>query len=212
MHPKKTDETDQQALSSSFTFEPFADLFLALNIACAIYTVKWFKEEGWKYLCRYLSLFVLLYNTKFINNLKFSFILIKKKKLIYCPIFFDLQNHPTFHSEERLANLVRRRECFVGLSILCLCLCLTLMVLFITATFRWTCRRPCWRRTPAVCLVSGWPPASRRRASNPTLSSAARSPSPGQPSPPQRSSYTDQQPVSVLLQHPHHESLIFLYI
>ena len=33
-------------------------------------------------------------------------------------IFFNLQNHPTFHSEERLVNLVRRRECSVGLSIL----------------------------------------------------------------------------------------------
>ena len=33
-------------------------------------------------------------------------------------MFFNLQNHPTFHSEERLVNLVRGRECFVGLSIL----------------------------------------------------------------------------------------------
>ena len=31
--------------------------------------------------------------------------------------FYNLQNHPTFHSEEKLAKLVRRRECFVGLSI-----------------------------------------------------------------------------------------------
>ena len=30
--------------------------------------------------------------------------------------FFNLQNQPTFHSEERLVNLVRGRECFVGLS------------------------------------------------------------------------------------------------
>ena len=32
-------------------------------------------------------------------------------------IFLNHQNHPTFHTEERLVNLVKRRECFVGLSI-----------------------------------------------------------------------------------------------
>ena len=31
-------------------------------------------------------------------------------------IFFTQQNHPTFHWEERLINLERGRECFVGLS------------------------------------------------------------------------------------------------
>ena len=30
-------------------------------------------------------------------------------------IFFNLQNHPTFQTEERLVNLVNGRECFVGL-------------------------------------------------------------------------------------------------
>ena len=29
-------------------------------------------------------------------------------------IFFSLQNHPTFHSEEQLVNLARGRECFVA--------------------------------------------------------------------------------------------------
>ena len=33
-------------------------------------------------------------------------------------ILFTQQNHPTFHSEERLINLERGRECLVGLSIL----------------------------------------------------------------------------------------------
>ena len=33
-------------------------------------------------------------------------------------IIFNLQNHSTFYSEERLINLVRGREGFVGLSIL----------------------------------------------------------------------------------------------
>ena len=32
--------------------------------------------------------------------------------------FFNLQNHSTFHSQERLVNLERGRECFVGLSML----------------------------------------------------------------------------------------------
>ena len=31
--------------------------------------------------------------------------------------FFNLQNSPTFHSEERLVNLARGRVCFVVLSI-----------------------------------------------------------------------------------------------
>ena len=33
-------------------------------------------------------------------------------------IFFHLPNHPTFFSEDRLVNLERGREWFVGLSIL----------------------------------------------------------------------------------------------
>ena len=33
-------------------------------------------------------------------------------------MFYNLQNHPTFHSEQRVVNLERRRECFVGLSVL----------------------------------------------------------------------------------------------
>ena len=31
-------------------------------------------------------------------------------------MLYNLQNHPTFHSEERLINLARGRECFVDLS------------------------------------------------------------------------------------------------
>ena len=33
-------------------------------------------------------------------------------------IFLNLLIHPTFHSEKRLVNSIRRRECFVGLSVL----------------------------------------------------------------------------------------------
>ena len=44
--------------------------------------------------------------------------MIKKNKTLSVQIFLNLQNHPTFQSEERLANLARGRDCFVGLSIL----------------------------------------------------------------------------------------------
>ena len=60
-------------------------------------------------------------------------------------IFFDLQNHTTFHSEEMLVNLVRGRECFVGLYILFLTLVLS------------RCRRGCKRRWTGSWLT-GLPP------------------------------------------------------
>ena len=68
-----------------------------------------------------LSLFVLLYNTNFMNKLTvYSIICYNLKKFIDLPVqfFFNLQNHPTCHSGERLVNLEGGRECFVGLSIL----------------------------------------------------------------------------------------------
>ena len=56
------------------------------------------------------------------NKLKFNDFLKRKTKtnLLTVQIFFNLQNPPppTFHSEERLINFVRRGECFVGLSLL----------------------------------------------------------------------------------------------
>ena len=42
----------------------------------------------------------------------------KQNNLLTVDIFFNLQNHPAFHSEERLVNLVRGKECFVSQSIL----------------------------------------------------------------------------------------------
>ena len=39
-----------------------------------------------------------------------------KNYFLTVQFFFNLQNHPTFLSEERLVNLVRGGECFVGLS------------------------------------------------------------------------------------------------
>ena len=53
------------------------------------------------------------------TNLNSMIFFIKKfKNSLTVHIFYNLQNHSTFHSVERLVNLVRRRECFVGLSIL----------------------------------------------------------------------------------------------
>ena len=53
---------------------------------------------------------------------KFKFNDLKKTKnknnWLTIQIFFNLQNHPIFHSKEKLVNIVRGRECFVGLSIL----------------------------------------------------------------------------------------------
>ena len=43
------------------------------------------------------------------------------KSIYICRLYeflFNLQNHPTFQSEERLVNLESGRECFIGLSIL----------------------------------------------------------------------------------------------
>ena len=37
-------------------------------------------------------------------------------KNIEVQIYYNLQNHPTFHSDERMVILVRSREHFVGLS------------------------------------------------------------------------------------------------
>ena len=80
--------------------EPVADLFWlsALDVRryVCIYCKLVLVEGGNIYL--ELSLFVLLYNTNFMNFM-----------------FFNLQNHPTFHSQKWLVNLVRERECVVGL-------------------------------------------------------------------------------------------------
>ena len=59
-----------------------------------------------------LSLFVLLYNSNFMNKPKF------KDSLQTVKFFYNLQNRHTFHSEDRLVNLERGRECFVCLSML----------------------------------------------------------------------------------------------
>ena len=50
-----------------------------------------------------LSLFVLLYNTNLINKLKFNIYKETKTKnySLTVQIFINLENHPTFHSEER---------------------------------------------------------------------------------------------------------------
>ena len=63
------------------------------------------------------SVFVLMNNTKFINKFKCDVLksTTKKRALDYSNalesiMHYNLYTHPAFHPEERLANLVRRRE------------------------------------------------------------------------------------------------------
>ena len=66
--------------------------------------IIWFKED-----CIYedLSLFVLLYNTNFTNKLKFKE---TKNNSLTVHIFYNLQNHPTFHSKERWGPTQQEEE------------------------------------------------------------------------------------------------------
>ena len=100
-------------IESSLKLEPFADRFARAHLSVGV--------------CRRignvsldLSLIDFLYNTNFMNKLKFKKKFKLKTKNISSSVqfFFNLQNHPTFHSEQRLVNLERGRECFDGLSIL----------------------------------------------------------------------------------------------
>ena len=104
-------------LSSSLCFGRYRYLYrlLALHLC-----IRWFKEEGVESFCRFV-LFVLIYNTN-LNSM--FFFKLKIIHWLYSTDFLNLQNHPSFLSEERLFNFVRRRECFVGLSILLVYACL----------------------------------------------------------------------------------------
>ena len=57
-----------------------------------------------------------------------------------------LHNHPIFHSEERLVNLVRGRECFVGLSTYCT----TYIISLLWLSYCW----PAWCDLQGVCGYS----------------------------------------------------------
>ena len=59
-----------------------------------------------------LSLFVLHYNTNLMNKLKLNDFLktTSKNNSLTVQILVHLQNHPTFHSEERLVNLHSERK------------------------------------------------------------------------------------------------------
>ena len=49
----------------------------------------------------------------------FKYKLYKQTKIFHwLQIFYNLENHPTLHSEDKLANWARGREWFVGLSVL----------------------------------------------------------------------------------------------
>ena len=61
------------------------------------------------------------------NKLKYNdFFILKNASTVQ--IFYYLQNHLNFHSEEMLANFVRGRECFVGLSLILVYSCGTVVM------------------------------------------------------------------------------------
>ena len=80
-----------------------------------------------------------------------------KNNSLTVQIFFNLQNHSTFHSEERLVKLARGRECFVGLSIL-----LVYMISRVRSIVRGT--TPCRPSTPGP--TSAWPTTAPRTSTS----------------------------------------------
>ena len=113
-----------KALSSSLTLEPFADLFWlwALDtMHMLIFKLVWGEGvELFQQICHCLIYFII--KTSGVNLIFRIFLKIKNKKNSFTvQMFCNLLNHPTFHSEERLVNLPRGRECFVGLSLLLFC-------------------------------------------------------------------------------------------
>ena len=69
------------------------------------------------YICFCLYYFIIQTSRTNLNSMIFNKFKSKNKSLTV-QIFYNLLNHPTFHSEERLINLVRERKCFVGLPLL----------------------------------------------------------------------------------------------
>ena len=120
-----------------FKFEPFADLFWLFSL----HMHSWFREEGWKYFCRFSLLLYFKIQTSW-TNLN-SRIYLKLKIINWLYTFFNLQNHPTLHPEERLVNLERGRGCFVCLSIL--------------LVYAWVGPAPHW-------MSGGWPHSCQNHA------------------------------------------------
>ena len=101
-------------MSSSLKFEPLADLFLFSALHMRLNSIRWCEEQRGKYFCRFLlCLFDFI-----IKNVMIFKKLRTKTNILTVQIFYNLQNIPIFHSEERLVKLARGRDCFVGLSIL----------------------------------------------------------------------------------------------
>ena len=97
----------------------------------------------------------LKFNIKKITKLK------TKNNSLTVNTFFNLQNHPTFHSEERLVNLERGRECCVGLSILLVYACRYLDSIQSKVTDEISCEKQCSFNEDFVCrsfafYTSGW--------------------------------------------------------
>ena len=69
--PQSNNSQKGKALSSSLKLKPSADLFMLSALQCICAYIIWFKKEGWKYFCRFFSLFCLIIiNLKQTNKLK----------------------------------------------------------------------------------------------------------------------------------------------
>ena len=86
---------------------------------CIYEYIRWVRRRGGNISVDFL---LLLYETKFLNKFQYDDFLklIKKITALTVQIHYNLQNHPTSHLVERLVNLKRRREHFVGLSLQCI--------------------------------------------------------------------------------------------
>ena len=81
---------------------------------------------------------------------------------IDCKNFLILQNHPTFHPEERLVSLVRGRECY------------NLYYFCMVVWYRWPARATgCPRRMCCLSPTAPWPPSPPSSACPPTSGSAS---------------------------------------
>ena len=72
-----------------FKIGTFCDLFSSLYCTCAY--ISWFKEEGYKYLCRFVFVCFYFVIDKLFNDFKK---LITKTNSLDKQIFFNVQNHP----------------------------------------------------------------------------------------------------------------------
>ena len=118
--PQSNNSERSKTLSSSLKLESFANNFLALGIArqCTCPYIRWFMEEGGKFICRFV-LFVLFYNTNFVKNLNLMIFKLKtKNNSLTVQIFSIYKVTPLSTQSKFWSTYYRGRESFVGLQYL----------------------------------------------------------------------------------------------